>query len=214
MRIGLDKVVPEPLRERPLREGAVWGGTLVLEPGERVAVAAPSGSGKTTLLALLLGLRRDYQGTIRFEDAEIRGLREAGWARIRRERVAVVFQDFRLFPDLSVRDNLRIKADLTGGAEEARLVALASALDFVGLMERRCGVLSLGERQRVAIARALLQPFRWLLLDEPFSCLDPERAAAAAQLIEAECAEREAGWLLTCVRPNPALPCRRQVELS
>lgn len=141
-------------------------------PGEGVTVLfGPSGSGKTTLLSLLAGLRRPDRGTITLNGTDISNLAP------HRRGIGLVFQDARLFPHLTVRQNIAYAARRApqGGlqAEEA-----ARFFDITALLDRPVGNLSGGEKSRVALARALASHPDFLLLDEPFAALDGIRRRA------------------------------------
>ncbi|MXU66600.1 molybdenum ABC transporter ATP-binding protein [Rhodobacteraceae bacterium KN286] len=143
-------------------------------PGEGItAIFGPSGSGKTSLLRAIAGLDR-LDGWLKIGASDWQdGARI--WRKPHQRPVGYVFQDARLFPHLSVADNLRFgaerarKGDTRSGPDPDRLIAL---LGLSGLMARGVQNLSGGERQRVAIGRALLSRPRILLLDEPLSALD------------------------------------------
>jgi glutamate transport system ATP-binding protein len=149
---------------------------LSIARGEAIVVAGPSGSGKSTMLRCINGLEPIGSGRIRFAGAELppggRDLQRA------RARIGMVFQQFNLFPHMTVRDNItlgpvRVK-DVT--AEQARRKA-EELLERVGIPEKAEAVpadLSGGQQQRVAIARALAMEPELMLFDEPTSALDPE----------------------------------------
>ena len=141
---------------------------LDVEPGESMALLGPSGSGKTTLLRLIAGLERPSSGEIHIGHQLVAG---AVWIPPDRRRVGMVFQDWALFPHLSVAGNVAygIKKSATRDQEVA---AALEMMDLVGLTERMPATLSGGEQQRVALARALAPRPGVLLLDEPFSNLD------------------------------------------
>ena len=136
----------------------------------------PSGSGKTTIVNMIAGLMRPDRGRIAF-DGEVMFDGAAGidlpvW----RRRIGYVFQEGRLFPHLSVRQNLDYGRWMGGHAKDPAAFARAvELLDIGHLLDRRPGKLSGGERQRVAVGRALLMRPRLLLLDEPLASLDAAR---------------------------------------
>jgi molybdate transport system ATP-binding protein len=141
-------------------------------PAEGITVLfGPSGSGKTTLLSLLAGFRRPDCGTIRLDGTDIVDIPP------HRRGIGLVFQDARLFPHLTVRQNIAYAARRAphGGLsiEEA-----ARFFDIAPLLDRPVGNLSGGEKSRVALARALVSRPDFLLLDEPFSALDGTRRRA------------------------------------
>lgn len=135
------------------------------------AVYGPSGSGKTTLLDCVAGLRRpSNSSSIRFGDQawHCNGKTMPAWQR----RVGYVFNDARLFPHLSVKDNLNYGARRNGHSKKLNAGTVSDWMGISKLLDRQPERLSAGEKQRVAIARALLSEPQLLLLDEPFANLD------------------------------------------
>jgi putative ABC transport system ATP-binding protein len=160
------------------------GADLAVAAGEVVALVGPSGSGKSTLLACCAGLDRPDAGRIAVDGRDLHPLDEAARARLRAERVGFVFQDFRLFADLTAEENVRLPLELAG-RRDAAAVAVAW-LERVGLARRghhRPHQLSGGERQRVAVARALAPGPALVLADEPTGSLDRRTGAAIADLL-------------------------------
>ncbi len=139
-----------------------------LAPGDRLALVGPSGTGKTTLLQAIAGLHPIASGTLRLDTEEA-----TGWAPERR-RLAYLHQTPRLFPHLDVLGNVALARRVAG--DPTAVAAARRWLEAVHLDARATdgiGGLSGGEQQRVALARALASAPRALLLDEPFSALDP-----------------------------------------
>ncbi|MFN2461326.1 MAG: ABC transporter ATP-binding protein [Candidatus Velthaea sp.] len=150
--------------------------TFAVAEAEMVAVVGPSGSGKTTLLRAVAGLERIESGRI-FIDR-----RDVTCAEPRARNIALVFQDFALFPHMSVRANIAFGLR---GAAHARVEDIARKLRIERFLQRRPASLSGGEKQRVAVARALVRDPAALLFDEPFASLDaPLRAALRVELAE------------------------------
>ncbi|MEE3185926.1 MAG: ABC transporter ATP-binding protein [Actinomycetota bacterium] len=141
---------------------------LDIEPGESMALLGPSGCGKTTLLRLIAGLERPSSGAIHLGDEVVAG---DVWVPPDRRRVGMVFQDWALFPHLSVAGNVAygIKKSATRNQEVAGALEM---MDLADLSDRMPATLSGGQQQRVALARALAPRPTVLLLDEPFSNLD------------------------------------------
>lgn len=163
------------------------GGDPVLEgiklsakAGSRLVVAGPSGAGKTTLLRAIAGLEPPAEGTIELEGRSLDGLP----AHLR--RIAMVFQEPRLLPHLTVLDNVALPMRASGADRQLRRRAAGDRLDEVGLggiADRGVAGLSGGEQQRVALARALCGDPKLLLLDEPLAALDPNRRESLRELI-------------------------------
>jgi sn-glycerol 3-phosphate transport system ATP-binding protein len=171
-------VTVEGLTFRYTREGpsAVDDIGLGVHRGEIVVVVGPSGSGKTTLLRLVTGLLRPSAGRIDVQGQDITGVPPE------RRPVALVFQGFALFPHLDVGSNiafgLRVRK-VSRTDREARVREVSERLGIEGLLRRRPGEISGGERQRVALARALVRDPMVFCLDEPLSSLDPLLRAGA-----------------------------------
>lgn len=148
------------------------------------ALFGRSGSGKTTVIDLIAGLTRPERGRIAIDGTVLldtgRGIRVP----VHRRRIGCVFQEARLMPHLSVRQNLRFGRVFSRGAGGPDLDAVADLLGIGPLLERRPAGLSGGERQRVAIGRALLARPRLLLMDEPLSALDEARKREILPYIE------------------------------
>ncbi len=149
--------------------------TLHIEPGRIVALLGPSGCGKSTLLRLLAGLSVPASGEIRFGD---RLVARAGWGLPPEQRdIGMVFQDYALWPHMSVAQNVAFPLRMRGVSRSERERRVSEALARVGLngfAERKPSGLSGGQQQRVALARAIVAAPRVLLFDEPLSNLDSE----------------------------------------
>lgn len=144
--------------------------TLSVPTGGLCAVVGPSGGGKTTLLSAIAGFEPISGGSLEVDGASILDLPPA------RRPVTVLFQDYNLFPHLSVLQNvgLGLRPDLRlGPAETRRAEEALASVDLAGMGPRRPATLSGGERQRAALARALVMDRPVLLLDEAFGPLDP-----------------------------------------
>jgi ABC-type nitrate/sulfonate/bicarbonate transport system ATPase subunit len=155
---------------------AVAGVSLTVGAGEAVAIMGPSGSGKSTLLHLIAALDRPTSGTVRVGGERVDLLSETAAARFRRRQVGMIFQFFNLLDDLTVIDNVLLPAQLAGARDAAARRRAGELLAALGVGHRRDAYparLSGGERQRVAIARALAVDPKIVLMDEPFSALDP-----------------------------------------
>jgi ABC-type polar amino acid transport system ATPase subunit len=158
-----------------------------VRPGSIVALVGASGSGKTTLLRCLNGLESIDTGSIDIAGHHIQpGLGDAALTRLRFD-VGMVFQDYQLFPHLSVLDNLCLAPQVVRGRARAEAEKRArELLEQVGLGDRhasRPSELSGGQKQRVALVRALAQDVKVLLLDEPTSALDPKTRGEIAGIL-------------------------------
>ena len=199
MQISLHNIVPVPLKEKfAQRSSGIWNSEVAFLPGQWIKIKAPSGTGKTTLMNILYKIRHDYEGAVTYDNRNLKSITPHELARIRQEQVSVVFQDLQLFANLTARENIELKRVMQQPYyEQHKIDELADALGITGILDQRAGICSYGEQQRIAIIRSLMQPFKWLIMDEPFSHLDNANAQKAAELIAAECTKRGAGFILT-----------------
>jgi ABC-type lipoprotein export system ATPase subunit len=181
----------------------IWGKTITLEPGQSYAISAASGKGKSTLLNLLYAVRSAPNGSIKLGDLSLADFTPNKRCELRRVDVSMVFQDLLLFEHLSARDNLKLKHSLHSEVSENMIWQWCERLDIQQHLDRPCHQLSLGQQQRVAIVRALIQPFSWLLMDEPTSHLDKENTQRVHQLVDEVCAQRLAGKVITTLEKHP-----------
>ena len=143
---------------------------LEIAPGELLCLYGRSGAGKTTLLRCLAGLEQPDDGYILCSGEP--WFDRQGSLAIQRRRVGFVFQDYALFPNMTVRGNLEFA--LRPGARHGRVDDMMALMGLETLQHRKPDALSGGQRQRVGLARALVSEPRLLLLDEPLSALDPQ----------------------------------------
>lgn len=210
MKFRLQHICPEFL---PGTESQVWNGDLHWPEKSMINVAAPSGTGKTTFIAILYGLFRNYTGTLKFDDRDVTLLSRNEWARLRQRTLSVMFQDLRLFDQLSCLDNVLLKNSQGGVSNKDRIESAFERLGIAARLHAPAGTCSQGEKQRVAFIRALMQPFEWILLDEPFSHLDDTCIAAMCELLLDICDKNNGGMIVTSLAPDPWLPYDRTVAL-
>jgi putative ABC transport system ATP-binding protein len=191
------------------------GVDLDIAKGEAVGLVGPSGSGKTSLLMVLAGLERATSGSVSLGGQEITRLNEDALAKLRRERVGIVFQAFHLIPTMTALENVSIPLELAG-VRNAETRARA-ALDAVGLGHRLThlpGQLSGGEQQRTALARAFAPEPALLLADEPTGNLDHVTGESVIDLLFALRQRTGTTLLLITHDRDLAARCDRQVHLS
>ena len=173
--------------------------SLSVKAGSLCAVIGPSGGGKTTLLHMIAGFETPEGGMLTFNGQDLLPLEPA------RRPMAIVFQDHNLFPHLSVAQNvgLGLRPSLRLTTDEKHLIA--EMLDSVGLhgfASRKPGEMSGGQRQRVALARALVSGRPLILLDEPFSSLDPGLRRDMILLVDKLRRKRSVTMLMTIHTPE------------
>lgn len=194
-RFKIDQVVPLPM-EHLGSDSEVWGKRLYFEKGISYTLLAASGRGKSTLAHFLLGLRSDYHGEIQYGGKKL-PVNQEQILQFRKENCAVVFQDLRLFEELTAMENIRLhQSDTATGLDEGVLIEYAEQMGVKAFLDKPIALLSYGQQQRMSILRAVSRPFDWIILDEPFSHLDEANQAIAASIIEQERQRNGAGMLL------------------
>ncbi|WP_048750295.1 thiamine ABC transporter ATP-binding protein [Aggregatibacter segnis] len=172
---------------------------LQVAAGERIAIVGPSGAGKSTLLNLIAGFLLPTQGNIWLNGEN--HTRSAPYER----PVSMLFQENNLFPHLTVQQNLALglKTSLKLTAlEQVQIERVADAVGLTSFLSRLPNSLSGGQKQRVALARCLLRDKPILLLDEPFSALDPELRLEMLNLIDELCHSKSLTLLLVTHQPS------------
>jgi len=190
------------------------GVSLKLGAGETLALTGESGSGKSTLLHCAAGLETPDGGAVRIDGVDIAGLDDAGRARIRRERLAVVFQQFNLIPSLDVAANIAFQARLAGRFEPDWTATLTERLGLAEHAAKYPEELSGGQQQRVAIARALAPRPSLVLADEPTGNLDEATGDRVLDLMLELVAETRAALLLVTHSRRLAARAGAEAHLS
>ena len=171
MNISFNSVIPIPMSGF-VSKSDIWLSNTEFSQNNIYQIVAPSGTGKTSLVHFLFGIRSDFEGSISFDSKSTKDLNYKSWTELRKNTISIVFQGLRLFPELNVWENIRIKNKLTGYKTDEQIQLLLERLGLDAHIHKHAGILSFGQQQRVALIRALCQPYEFLLLDEPFSHLD------------------------------------------
>ena len=165
---------------------ALNGVSMQIEDGEFVFLVGPSGSGKSTIIKLITGELRPTSGTVHVNGYSLEHIRKREIPFLRRT-VGVVFQDFRLIPNMTVYENVAFAMRVIGAREREIKERVPYVLQLVGMEDkarRFPGTLSGGEQQRLAIARALVNNPSTIIADEPTGNLDPERSFEIMALLQ------------------------------
>ena len=198
-RITLERVLPEIFASRGDISSDIWLRDVSFERGKRYLVRAESGTGKSSLCSYIYGQRGDYRGAIRFDDKDVSRYDSVRWSTIRKGNISILFQELRLFGELTALENVWIKNSITNFKSKEEIVALFEELGIADKLDSRTDRLSFGQQQRVALIRALCQPFDFLLLDEPISHLDDRNSDVMRDVILREVAKQGAGLIATSI---------------
>ena len=194
MSIELNHIKPTYMSDVEISTSDVYLQKSVLfEKGKTYLIVANSGKGKSSILNFIYGSNTNYLGSITYSSDII----EDSILNLRKTVLSYVFQDFKLFPELTVFENICIKNDLTNHRTNPEIHRFLEKLNLQSRTHALVSSLSLGEKQRVAIIRALCQPFKFLLMDEPFSHLDDWNIKLTSRIIEEELYSNNASLILT-----------------
>lgn len=187
--------------------------SFVFRRGCRLCIHADSGAGKTSLLSFIFGNRNDYKGSIYYDGVDIKDFSDSKWCEIRQNDVALLPQEMRLFPQLTVMQNIQIKNCLTNQKSEDEILEMLSILGIEDKLNTPVSRLSIGQQQRCAVVRTLCQPFSFIFLDEPVSHLDINNNRIVASLVEREAGKYGAGIISTSVGVRLLIENAEEVEL-
>lgn len=198
-KIEFHKVVPEIFLQRNALDSSIWGQNAVFEKGHLYLIEANSGKGKSTFCSYILGYRNDYEGQVMFDGCVTSALKVADWVDIRIRHLSYLFQELRLFPELTAYENVEIKNKLTGFKTRKQIIEWFDLLGIGDKVDAKIGHMSFGQQQRVAMMRALVQPFDFILADEPISHLDDTNSQIMGELMMSEAKVQGAGVIVTSI---------------
>lgn len=213
MQLQLQQLLPVYFDSDHRNTSEVWRNDLTFNKGEYVKIVAPSGSGKSSLMHFLYGLRNEYNGNILYNSQNIRQYTVENFAAYRKDHVSIVFQDLRLFPEQTVYENIELKRQLNPFHPSEKIKEMAERLGIGNKLASKARICSYGEQQRIAIIRALMQPYDFLLLDEPFSHLDDVNSQKAMQLMLEESKLRNAAIIFADLERIDYFPFTRLYHL-
>src|SRR5271165_688071 len=184
------------------------GLSFAIAAGETVALVGPSGSGKTSLLMVLAGLEQPTSGRVTIDGRDLGGLDEDRLARLRRDRIGIVFQSFHLIPTMTALENVALPLELGRRRDAFAAAGLGHRLDHYP------APLSGGEQQRVAIARAFIAGPKLLLADEPTGNLDTATGSLVIDCLFAQHLRHGTTLLLITHDEGLARRCARRIRLA
>lgn len=201
--IRFNNVIPNVFVGSPPEGGPtdVWDQMLTFKRGESCLIEAASGRGKSSFCSFLYGLRKDYAGSIDYFDHDGKAMvvNEAMLGEMRCRSMAMMFQEHRIFPELTAVENVMLKNQLTNYFTEREIRERLSLLGLEERLDRPCQKLSIGQQQRVAFVRLLAQPADFMLLDEPVSHLDMVNAELMGQMLRERQTQEGAAVIVTSI---------------
>lgn len=212
-KISFQKVLPNVFSERKDLNSDVWANDISFEKGHLYLVEADSGKGKSTFCSYIVGYRHDYTGNVFFDDSDPLQYKVSQWVEMRRRHISHLFQELRLFPELTAMENVQIKNKLTGFKTEQQILEWFDMLGIADKINAKVDRMSFGQQQRVAMIRALVQPFDFILADEPISHLDDRNADIMGHIMMEEARRQGAGVIVTSIGKHMNLNYERTVKL-
>lgn len=192
-------VLPQVFAQRDDIKSGIWRQEKVFEKGKLYLIEAESGKGKSTFCSYVMGYRHDYSGKVMFDGKDTKSYQENTWTAIRQRHIALLFQELRLFPELTAYENVEIKNRLTQWKSRKQIETWFERLGIADKLSTKVGRMSFGQQQRVAMVRSLVQPFDFLLADEPISHLDDANAETMGEVMMEEAREQGAGVIVTSI---------------
>ena len=186
--IKFHSILPQVFAQRTDLKSEIWKQDVTFQKGHLYLVEAESGKGKSTFCSYILGYRHDYSGSVMFDEDVTANYRVSDWVEMRKRHISHLFQELRLFPELTAMENIEIKNKITG-------------------------CMSFGQQQRVAMMRALCQPFDFILADEPISHLDDNNSRIMGEIMMTEAKAQGAGVIVTSIGKHMDLPYEHVFKL-
>ena len=212
--ITFNSVVPQVFSSTVQQlKSEIWNTEVTFRKGQLYLIEADSGKGKSTFCSYVVGYRRDYSGTVLFDENDTMHYKVKDWIDVRRQHVSYLFQELRLFPELTALENVEIKNKLTGFKSRAQIIEWFDRLGIADKLQSKVGRMSFGQQQRVAMLRARVQPFDFILADEPISHLDDTNSAVMADIMLAEAKVQGAGVIVTSIGKHMKLEYEKTLKL-
>lgn len=211
--IRFQSVIPNVFSHRSNLCSDIWQKDVSFEKGHAYLIEAESGNGKSTFCSYVMGYRRDFSGCVMFDNTNVERLKIKDWVEIRKKKISYLFQELRLFPELTAFENVEIKNRLTGFKQQKDIRQWFEMLGIADKMDARVGQMSFGQQQRVAMIRALVQPFDFIIADEPVSHLDDKNSQIMGEVMLAEAKAQGAGIIVTSIGKHMVLDYEKVYRL-
>lgn len=205
-KIQLKNTLPNVFMTRDDIHSDIWLQEVEFEKDKLYLVEANSGTGKSSLCSFIYGYRKDYQGQILFDGEDTRSYSISKWTEMRKKHFALLWQELRMFPELTAMENVMIKNKLTGYQNKKQILEWFEMLGISDKINSKMGIMSFGQQQRVAMIRTLCQPFDFVFVDEPISHLDDSNSAIMGEILTTEAKRQGAGIIATSIGKHMELP--------
>lgn len=212
-KIVFQSVLPAVFAHRDDLHSEIWNQEVTLEKGHLYLVEADSGKGKSTFCSYVVGYRNDYTGSVLFDNDDTKQYKVSDWTEMRKQHISHLFQELRLFPELTAMENVAIKNKLTDFKSPKQIDEWFDMLGIGDKKDALIGRMSFGQQQRVAMIRALVQPFDFILADEPISHLDDNNSRIMADIMMTEAKRQGAGVIVTSIGKHMDLNYERTLRL-
>lgn len=197
--IIFNSVIPDVFSRSNTLNSDVWNSDVAFNKEQLYLIEADSGKGKSTFCSYILGYRRDYSGNIKFDNKSVREMKISEWIDIRKLHISYLFQELRLFSELTAFENVEIKNKLTNFKNKQQILEWFEILGIGDKVNSKICHMSFGQQQRVAMIRALVQPFDFILVDEPISHLDDNNSKIMGDIMMTEAKAQGAGVIVTSI---------------
>lgn len=211
--ITLRNTLPEVFAQRTDVDSDVWLKDLTFEKQKLYLVEANSGTGKSSLCSYIFGYRHDYSGQICFDNEDVKNFSVSRWVKIRQQSLALLWQELRLFPELTAMENVEIKNKITGFQPKEQILRWFEMLGIADKVDAKIGRMSFGQQQRVAMIRTMCQPFDFVFVDEPISHLDDTNSWIMGEILTTEARRQGAGVILTSIGKHIELDYDKVLKL-
>ena len=161
--IHFQQVLPQVFANRDTITSGIWHQDITFQKGKSYLIEAASGTGKSSLCSYIYGYRNDYQGIINFNERNIRSLSVKEWIDIRKLSLSMLFQELRIFPELTALENVLLKNRLTNYKRKKDILTLFEAFGISDKLNEKDGQLSYGQQKRMSFIRCLCQPYDFIL---------------------------------------------------